>query len=129
MRDLEPMDPERPVQRKFRKAPLAGGLLLLAGILAFDRWMPASPNRTELGWRNAPIALTPVRFDAGGFAPLRLAGAWQLTSDDRRLGGVSALAVDRGRLLALTDSGVLIRFAAPPSREALKPICAPLMKA
>ena len=49
----------------------------------------------------------------GGFAPLRLAGAWKVAVDDPRFGGVSALAVDRGELLALTDSGTVIRFRAP----------------
>jgi hypothetical protein len=45
---------------------------------------------------------------------LQLAGAWKLTSDDKRFGGISALAIDRGQLLALSDSGVLVRFN-PPS--------------
>ena len=33
-----------------------------------------------------------------------------MTSGDPLFGGVSALAIDRGRLLALTDSGRLVRF-------------------
>ncbi|MFL6773674.1 MAG: esterase-like activity of phytase family protein, partial [Sphingomicrobium sp.] len=69
------------------------------------------PDRTELGPRSARLALEPVRLDPRGFAPLHLAGAWRLTSDDPRFGGISALALDGGSLLALSDSGVLVRFA------------------
>ena len=63
------------------------------------------PRRAGLARPRASNS-TPVALDAAGFAPLRLAGAWQLTSDDPRFGGISALAIDRGRLVALTDSGV-----------------------
>ena len=117
MRDSHPTDPERLVQQKFSIRTLAGALALLAAIGLFDRSLAFVPDRQELGWRTARVELHPVRLDARGFAPLRLAGAWRLVSGDPRVGGVSALAVDRGRLLALTDSGVLIRFR-PPSERA-----------
>jgi hypothetical protein len=69
-----------------------------------------------LGWRAAGIEFAPVRLAAAEFAPLRLAGAWQLTSTDRRFGGISSLAIDGSLLVALTDSGALIRFR--PGRDA-----------
>ena len=37
-----------------------------------------------------------------------------MTADDRRFGGLSALAVDRGRFLAASDLGAVVRFD-PPS--------------
>ena len=41
-----------------------------------------------------------------------------MTSNDKRFGGISALALDRGRLLAVTDSGVVIRFSRPAGQGA-----------
>lgn len=91
-------------------------LALLACIAAFDRWMATMSNRLVLGQREVPLTFAPVRFDPTKLAPLRLAGAWQLSSPDPRLGGISALAFASGKLLAVTDSGVTIRFA-PPTRR------------
>ena len=104
------MNAERPVQPKFRNRQLAGGLLLLAAIALFDEWLGRFPNRQELGWRAARIEFEPAPLASSEFAPLRLAGAWRLSSKDPRFGGVSSLAIDGGRLVALTDSGALIRF-------------------
>ena len=101
------------MQPKFRIEGFFGCLILLAAIIMFSDLLFFVPNRTELGWRIARIDFRPVDFDASRFGPLRLAGAWKLTSTDERFGGVSALAIDRGQLLALTNSGVLIRFNRP----------------
>ena len=98
------------MQPKFRNRQLAACLVLLATIALFDACLARFPDRRELGWRAARIHFEPVRPAAAGFAPLRLAGAWRLTSADRRFGGVSSLAIDRGQLVALTDAGALIRF-------------------
>ncbi len=104
------MKAERAVQPKFRNRQLAAGLLLIAAIALFDEWLGRFPNRQELGWRAARIEFEPVRLAANELAPLRLAGVWRLTSADPRFGGVSSLAIDGGRLVALTDSGALVRF-------------------
>ena len=104
------MNAERGVQPKFRNRQLAGGLALLAAIALFDAWLARFPNRQELGWRAARIEFEAVPLAAAGFAPLRLAGAWRLTSADPRLGGVSSLAIDGGQFIALTDAGAVIRF-------------------
>jgi hypothetical protein len=113
MSDSDRMDAERIVQPKFSIGVAAAGLVLIAAIILAHPWFLTFPNRHELGWRAARVEFRSVRLVARGFAPFRLAGAWQLTSDDPRFGGISALAIDRGRMLALTDSGVLIRFSAP----------------
>ncbi|MFN2472959.1 MAG: esterase-like activity of phytase family protein [Sphingomicrobium sp.] len=59
------------------------------------------------------LHLEPLRIDGSAVAPLRLAGAWRLTADDSRFGGLSALALDKSRLMALSDTGVLARFDLP----------------
>lgn len=105
------MNAERKVQPKFSIGWLPAALLLLAAIGLFDRWLLTFSDRQELGRRTAAIAAAPVQFDAAGFAPFRLAGAWHLTGRDPRFGGISALAIDDGRLLAISDSGVVIRFS------------------
>ena len=84
----------------------------MAGLLVGARWLLAGlPDREERGDVLAEVRFEPAEADAA--APLRIAGAWRLTSAEPRLGGVSALAVDGDRLLALTDSGVVIRFPKP----------------
>ena len=103
---------ERAVQPKFSIRWALAALFLVAAIALFDRWVARVPDRRELGPSLARIDSAPIDLDAAGFAPWRLAGAWRLTSDDRRFGGISALAVDGGRLLALSDSGVVVRFSA-----------------
>lgn len=64
---------------------------------------------------HAPIQATPVAFDPGDPAhvrlgPLRFLGGWRLTSPRSDFGGISALHVTQGRFLALTDTGRLFRF-------------------
>jgi hypothetical protein len=105
------MNPERRVQPKFSFRRAAAALALLAAIGLFDRWLASIPDRQELGWRALRIDRRPVAFEPGAFAPFRLAGAWQLTSDDPRFGAVSALALDDGRFVALSDWGDVISFA------------------
>ncbi|MBA2466374.1 MAG: esterase-like activity of phytase family protein [Sphingomonas sp.] len=104
------MNTERKVQPKFSIGRTAAALGLLAAIGLFDLWLGKFPNRQELGSRIAAVAQTPVVFEPEAFAPFRLAGAWRLTSSDPRFGGISALAVEDGRLIALSDSGVVVRF-------------------
>ncbi|HEV2043922.1 MAG TPA: esterase-like activity of phytase family protein, partial [Sphingomicrobium sp.] len=91
--------------------------LLIAGLVVGGRWYVANlPDREVRADATAEVRFEPVKFDADAAAPLRIAGALRLTSTEPRLGGVSALAVDGDALLALTDSGVVIRFP-KPTRE------------
>lgn len=113
MPDMRAIDAERPVQRLFMKIPFFQLLMLGTTVLLFSQWVSALPDRTELGPRAAPVRLESVGLDAGGFSPLVLVGAWSLTSRDPRLGGVSALALEGDTLIALTDSGAIVRFAKP----------------
>jgi hypothetical protein len=86
---------------------------MTVAVLLFGRWASTLPDRTELGPRAAVVRFDSATLDSRGFSPLALAGAWSLTSSDPRLGGVSALAVEGDSLIALTDSGVIVRFAKP----------------
>lgn len=117
MDGVDATEAERSMQSKFSIRGLAGGLILLAAIAGFHNWLFWLPNRQELGWRTARVEFTPVALDARQFGSFQLVGAWKLTSNDPRFGGLSALAIDRGRLLALTDSGILIRFDRPGKRS------------
>ena len=101
------------MQHSFSKSRFFSGLLI-AGLVVGARWHLATlPDREERADALAEMRLDPVMLDPQAAAPLRIAGAWRVTSAESRLGGVSALAVDRGGLLALTDSGVVIRLAKP----------------
>ena len=107
------MDAERGVQRQFRMRALAVGLLMIVAVILAHLWFLTFPNRHELGGRDVRVEFRAIGFDGNGLAPYKLVGAWQLTSDDPRFGGISALAIDRGRMIGLSDSGVVIRFSAP----------------
>jgi hypothetical protein len=56
-----------------------------------------------------PVA-APDADDAKSLGRLRWLGGWSLDSDDPRFGGLSAMAVEAGRVTAFSDAGWLIRF-------------------
>jgi hypothetical protein len=98
---------ERTVQPKFMVPAVVAGLLLLPVLLllAADS-VRRLPDRQPLPDRAAAVRFEPLQV-AG------VAGAWAVTVDDPRFGGVSALALDGDRLLALTDSATLVRLPRP----------------
>ena len=84
----------------------------------FSSLMVALPIFAAAVWHNGqPSRLPgPDRVVSGAAVPVAIGPgmrAWRLTAPDGRFGGLSALAVDRGALVALTDSGVVVRFAPP----------------
>jgi len=89
---------------------------MFLAVMAFDAWLKTIEARGDGPAREAAVRFEPVHFSSAAFAPLRLAGIWRMHIDDPRFGGVSALAVDGDALLALTDSGTVIRFP-PPGRD------------
>lgn len=114
MPDSQCAKTERGVQPPFSKSSLFSGLLLGGLVLAAALWLRA--NRPPLTLPAGPVT---VRWEAIDLPSLdhhraRLAGAWRLQIKDRRVGGFSGLALDRGSLLALTDSGVLAWLPRPP---------------
>lgn len=104
---------ERSVQPIFSKSNLFSGLLLIGLIVGAHRYLRDLPDREERADARVEVQFTPERIASDAAVPLRIAGAWRLTSKETRLGGVSALAIDRGEFVALTDSGVMIRLAKP----------------
>ena len=113
MPDSSSLKAERRVQPRFRKVKYFNSLLLAAIILAAHGWLQAIANRADRPDAIAAVRFAPIASASAGFAPLRLAGAWRVEVGDSRFGGVSALAIDRRRLLALTDSGTLVRLPRP----------------
>ena len=103
---------ERRLQRLFSMLLILGGFLLLAS----DR--PAAlPDRQPRPDRIAGLSLEPLPVRSPTGEGLTVTGSWTLTSDDRRVAGLSALAVlPDGRLQALSDSGALVTFAKPGGR-------------
>jgi hypothetical protein len=71
------------------------------------------------------VRFTPVALDEDepGFNRLgRLVylGGWALTSNDARVGGISALHVEAGEALAMSDAGWRIRFPLPRGRDPVR---------
>jgi hypothetical protein len=104
---------ERAVQPRFSKLNLFNSLCLAGLILATAFWLRSNRPPLDLEPANATIQWVTVDLDALSNTRARLVGAWELQSDDRRVGGISGLSFDRGRLLALTDGGMLIWLDKP----------------
>lgn len=108
-------EPEQTVQRQFRKSWLIAGGILALSVLLFRAELNRLPKRIELGHRLVPLTFEPASLEQGSVGPFRVVGAWRLFADDPRFGGLSGLALDDGRFIAISDSGVVSRFARPGS--------------
>lgn len=96
-------------------------LFLLAGLPLLATFAPPA-----LQHREPPPAVTLVHFapvalndDSPGLkrlGRLEYLGGWALTSNDARLGGISALHVEGGEALAFSDAGWRVRLRLPPAR-------------
>jgi hypothetical protein len=104
---------ERLVQPRFSFSKLAGPVLIAILVLLLHASWDALPNRFPMAARTVALLAEPIAIDLAAARPMRIAGAWHLTAPDPRFGGLSALAIDRGQLLALSDSAVLYRFSPP----------------
>lgn len=126
---------ERGLQQSFRNNAVAIALILL--VVAGCAWVwDEGPDRVPGPARAVALRAERITIGPRGAARMRLVGAWRLTADDRRFGGLSALAIDRGRLLALSDSGVTFRFSPPGQGDGMVAIAdvgegpgSPLLKA
>jgi hypothetical protein len=97
--------------------------LLLLGTFAPVRLTPPDPPPAISLVSFEPIALGVDRPSKEG--RLRLLSAWNLESNDWRFGGLSAMHVEGGRVLAVSDSGWMIRFplaAAGDRRVTVSPL-------
>lgn len=98
-------------------------LLAVAALFLLATFAPPSfyapeplPAHPRIWARPVPLdAASPGRRQLGA---LRFLAGWELTSDDRRFGGISAIHVSAdGRVLALSDAGSVIRFAVPDGKD------------
>ena len=123
MPDSIKTEAERTVQREFRKNWLIPGTFLALGVLLFRAELNRLPNRTEVGQRTVPLLVEPTALGLGSGGDVRVVGAWRLSADDPRFGGMSALVLTGGEFIGLTDSGVIARFGRPnsgPSKVTLR---------
>ena len=86
---------ERRLQHSFSKSNIFNGLALAGLVVGAHLWLTGLPDRTPAPDARAEVRFEPVQLAQSGFAPLSVVGAWRVTSPDPRMGGVSALAVDR----------------------------------
>ena len=107
------MKPEPKMQQRFSILMLAGMETIFFVVVGAHALLLTLNDRVERGPRSAELRFEPVHLDSQAFAPLRLMGAWRLASSDPGVTGLSALAFDNGALMALSDSGTLVRFPKP----------------
>ena len=68
------------------------------------------------------LSFEPVQFDRSDPARRRAGrlvylGGWAIRSRDARFGGISAMHVEGGQVIALSDAGAVIRFPLPGARS------------
>ena len=111
---------ERALQHLFSKSSnfmhIFNGLIVGLVTFACFEAINELPQHRPLPPATVPLAYHSVPLAAAGNG-LRLAGAWELQASDPRLGGLSALALDRGRFLAVTDRGAVLRFDRPGGNQ------------
>ncbi|HEX8223999.1 MAG TPA: esterase-like activity of phytase family protein [Allosphingosinicella sp.] len=100
-------------------------LFLLAAFVLLATFAPLSLQR-----RDPPPAVTLIHFEPVALkeaAPgskrlgrLVFLGGWALTSNDERFGGISALHVEAGRVLALSDAGWRSVFPLPGRERSVR---------
>jgi hypothetical protein len=106
------MKPERHLQPMFSFGKLFSSLAVALPIIALAVWQKGQPNR----WPGADRTVTGRSIEVAAGPAMHV---WRLTAPDARFGGLSALAVENGALVALTDSGVVARFLPPGASDTL----------
>ncbi|MCY7338419.1 MAG: esterase-like activity of phytase family protein [Sphingomonas bacterium] len=97
------------MQPIFSKSFIFSSLVVSAATFGFQAWALRQPNRLP----GAQVTVAGTAEKIGGAR--RGWRVWELSAPEPRFGGISALAIDHEGLVALTDSGVVIRFT-PPDR-------------
>lgn len=97
-------------------------LFALAALPLLTTFAPAALYRAPSIPEQARLWLEPVPLDEERPGRRRLGrllylGGWSLHSNDPRFGGISALHVENGALMALSDTGMLFGFRAPSGRD------------
>jgi hypothetical protein len=118
---------EEPQPRPLPRRSTAGGAriaFLLVALVLLATFAPRSLQR-----RDPPPAVTLVGFEAvplyekspaTRLGRLTFLGAWVLTSNDPRFGGISAIHVEENEALAFSDAGWRIRLPVAPARSPVR---------
>src|SRR5690349_22819735 len=93
---------ERGLQHSLRNASIFNGLLMACAVTAAFVPIHALPDRRPIPAAKVEVTYRPAKL-APVEGPLQLAGAWEVSARDRRFGGLSALVIDQGRFLAVSD--------------------------
>ena len=104
---------------RIRRAAAALGAGLLLGTFAWPVDAPPRARPALVSMHAARVPLDegdPERRRLGG---LELLDLWVLSSRDTRFGGISAMHVEQGQVLAFSDSGTVFRFPVPRRAGAL----------
>jgi hypothetical protein len=101
----------------WRSRPKRAAFLLVALALLATMIAPP-PEPPPPGPATAELIVTAVPLDPSDPARRRIGaldfiGGWAFTSDNARFGGISAMHVEGGEVVALSDAGTLLRFAVP----------------
>src|SRR5687768_762782 len=97
---------------------LGRALFLVAAFLLLATIVRPGPRRSPAGPAEAALTVIAVDLEedranqrrAGELLFLR---GWALTSDEPRFGAISAMQIDNGRVIALSDAGNLLLFDLP----------------
>lgn len=95
----------------------AAAIALTAGFFLGSYVPPAPlvspPAVEETNLRFIPVALIGERPEQRSLGPLTFIAGWQIEADNRRFGGISAMHVEAGNVVAMSDAGTVISFALP----------------
>jgi hypothetical protein len=93
-------------------------LLALAALFLLTTFVPPGRARPEPVPAVTIVRFEPVPLDRADASriqvgALRFLGGWNVQSNDPRVGGISAMHVEGGEVLALSDAGTMVRFPIP----------------
>lgn len=101
----------------WRSRPKRAAFLLFAfvALATIVRPPPEAPppGPGEAALRFAAVALDERDPRRRRLGPLLFLEGWEISSDSQRFGGISALHVEGGEAIAISDAGTLFRFALP----------------
>ena len=117
MADSPLNEAERGLQHSFRKSSVFNGLLLFSVVLTTYVSIGELPDRRLLPAKEVELRFRPIALPRAA-GPLKIAGAWTMSADDPRFGGLSALSFDQGRFLAISDLGAVARLDPPGEQSA-----------
>jgi hypothetical protein len=103
---------ERHLQHSLRNACFFNGLLIACVVAAAYASIRALPDRRPRADATTALTYRPVDLEAAE-SQLRIAGAWEVDTGDRRFGGLSSLSWDQNRFIAVSDLGAVVRFDPP----------------